>query len=178
MTPTGRLETMIARLEATHEAVRIVRPPLERFYDALNDEQKARFNALVPNVGEKARAQTQPVQAKQADARCGEAKPGLTNLPIERIEEVVRPTEAQRAALDRLGKATDKAVARLQDACPDVVPQTPVGRLDAMEQRLVAMIEAARLVQPALEKFYAALDSEQKARFNTLGRQQAGRTDG
>src|SRR5262245_62904477 len=32
--------------------------------------------------------------------------------------------------------ATEKAVAMLQGACPDVVPQTPVGRLEAMEKRV------------------------------------------
>jgi hypothetical protein len=31
-------------------------------------------------------------------------------------------------------------------------------------------MQAAKLVQPALDEFYAALGSEQKARFNTLGR--------
>ena len=31
------------------------------------------------------------------------------------------------------------------------------------------MIQSAKLVQPALEEFYASLSNEQKARFNTLG---------
>ncbi|WP_146006552.1 Spy/CpxP family protein refolding chaperone [Bradyrhizobium forestalis] len=31
-----------------------------------------------------------------------------------------------------------------------------------------AMLTAARLVEPALDEFYATLSSEQKARFNTL----------
>jgi hypothetical protein len=30
------------------------------------------------------------------------------------------------------------------------------------------MMQAAQLVQPALDEFYATLSSEQKARFNTL----------
>jgi hypothetical protein len=38
-----------------------------------------------------------------------------------------------------------------------------------MEKRLEAMMQAANLVQPALDEFYATLSSEQKARFNTLG---------
>ena len=68
----------------------------------------------------------------------------------------------------RLSDVTKKAVAGLQAVCPDDVPLTPVGRLDAMEKRLKAMIEAADWVQEALDKFYATLGSEQKARFNTL----------
>jgi hypothetical protein len=67
-----------------------------------------------------------------------------------------------------LSDATKKAVEGLQAACPDDIPLTPVGRLEAMERRLEAMLQAAKQVQPALDEFYATLSSEQKARFNTL----------
>ncbi len=168
MTPPGRLRAMTNRISATLEAVRIVRPALEKFYNSLSDEQQARFNALGPNIGE--RSQQQPQQ--DANARpdsCGEPKSSLTNLPIERIDAVIRPATSQKQALDRLSGATKKAVHVLQTACPDNVALTPVGRLEAMEKRLEAMLQAAKLVQPALDEFYATLSSEQKARFNTLG---------
>jgi hypothetical protein len=38
-----------------------------------------------------------------------------------------------------------------------------------MEQRLNAMPEAIKIVQPALESFYGSLSDERKARFNQLG---------
>jgi LTXXQ motif family protein len=41
-------------------------------------------------------------------------------------------------------------------------------RLQAMEKRLSAMLQAANQMQPALDDFYASLTTEQKARFNTL----------
>jgi hypothetical protein len=167
MTPPGRLRAMTNRVSATLEAVRIVRPALEQFYNSLNDEQKARFNALGPNVGERAQQPPQQEANAQAEA-CGDPKSSLTQLPIERIEAVVRPAGGQKEALDRLSDVTKKAVAGLQAACPDDVPLTPIGRLDAMEKRLKAMLEAADWVQEALDKFYATLSSEQKARFNTL----------
>ena len=168
LTPTGRLQAMIARLDATLQATRIVRPPLDRFYNSLSDEQKARFNAVGPNIGA-----DRPRTAQQSSDQkaCGEPKPGLANLPIERVEDLVRPTERQQPALDRLAEATNKAVAILQQACPDFVPQTPVGRLEVMEKRIDAMLQAAKTVQPALQDFYASLSNEQKARFNTLARQ-------
>ena len=56
----------------------------------------------------------------------------------------------------------------MQAACPDQVPVTPVGRLQAMEKRLSAMVQAANEMLPALDDFYASLTTEQKARFNTL----------
>jgi LTXXQ motif family protein len=164
MTPPGRLRAMTNRVSATLDAVRIVRPALEQFYNSLNDEQKARFNALGPNIGERSQQQEASAQSEG----CGDPKSSLTQLPIERIEAVVRPAGEQKEALDRLSDVTKKAVAGLQAACPDDVPLTPIGRLDAMEKRLKAMLEAADWVQDALDQFYATLSSEQKARFNTL----------
>jgi hypothetical protein len=168
MTPPGRLRAMTNRISATLEAVRIVRPALEKFYNALSDEQQAHFNALGPNIGERSQRQPQQEANAQSDT-CGEPKSSLTQLPIERIETVIRPAGTQKEELDRLREATEKAVQGLQAACPDNVPLTPVGRLEAMEKRLEAMMQAANLVQPALDAFYATLSSEQKARFNTLG---------
>jgi LTXXQ motif family protein len=168
MTPPGRLRAMTNRISATLQAVRIVRPALEKFYNSLSDEQQARFNALGPNIG--AHSQRQPQQEANAQSdTCGDPKSSLTQLPIERIETVIRPAGAQKEALDHLREATEKAVQGLQAACPDDAPLTPVGRLEAMEKRLEAMLQAAKLVQPALDEFYATLSSEQKARFNALG---------
>jgi hypothetical protein len=167
MTPPGRLQAMMNRISATLEAVRIVRPALENFYNSLTDEQKARFNALGPHVGEQAPREPQQEANAQAES-CGEPKSSLTQLPIERIEAVIKPDGRQKEALDRLGEATKQAVQQLQAACPDDVPLTPIGRLEAMEKRLEAMLQAAKVEQPALEAFYATLSSEQKARFNTL----------
>jgi hypothetical protein len=176
LTPPGRLRAMTNRISATLEAVRMVRPPLEAFYNALSDEQRARFNTLSPRLPatpedqpqQEAKAQeTKPQQETKAES-CGGSKSSLTGLPIERIDAVLHPTGAQKAGLDRLSAATRKAVQELQAACPDEVPVTPVGRLQAMEKRLSAMLQAANQMQPALGDFYASLTTEQKARFNTL----------
>ena len=86
---------------------------------------------------------------------------------------MVRPTEAQGAALDKLDAAIQKAVETLNDACPNAIPQTPVGRLDVMQKRVEAMINAANTVRPALEEFYASLSDEQKAKLNRLSRNTA-----
>src|SRR5262249_57489210 len=94
---------------------------------------------------------------------------GLTNWPIEQIARAVEPDDAQRAALDEFKDATVKALDVLKAACPSELPSTPVGRLAAMHQRLDAMLQAVRIVRPALESFYGLLNDEQKARFNSLG---------
>jgi hypothetical protein len=166
LTPPGRLRAMTARLEAVLQAVETVRPPLKRFYDSLSDEQKERFNELGPSK----LAESQEARAAQDTQTCKQPKPGLANLPIEQIEDAVKPTTTQEESLNRLQDATVKAVTILQDACPDQVPLTPPGRVEAREARLKAMIEAANAVRPALDDFYGSLTSEQKARFNRMGR--------
>jgi hypothetical protein len=155
------------RIIATLEAVRIVQPALEKFYNSLSDEQQARFNALGPNLGERSQQPPQQEANAQSDT-CGEPKSSLTQLPIDRIETVIGPAGTQKETLDRLREATEKAVQGLQAACPDNVPLTPVGRLDTMQKRLEAMMQATKLVQPTLDEFYTTLSSEQKARFNAL----------
>jgi hypothetical protein len=173
LTPPGRLRAMTARLDATLAAVRSVRPALVAFYDSLSDEQKERFN----EIGPKGQASAEARAALPSDGKaCGEAKPGLTNLPIEQIEASVKPTDAQEAALDRLEDATVQAVSILQAACPEDTPLTPPGRLQAMETRLQAMIDAANVVKPALDDFYGQLSNEQKARFNRIGKEVASRS--
>jgi hypothetical protein len=163
MTPPGRLLAMSNRIDATLDAVDTVRPALAKFYDSLADEQKAHFNSIGPSFGDRGRRARPEVAAT-----CGEPKPGLTNLPIERIAETVRPTDAQKAALDKLGEATQKAIETLQANCPEGIPLTPIGRLEVMEKRLTALSKAAHLVQPALDEFYASLSNEQKAQFNVM----------
>src|SRR5499433_832511 len=162
-TPTGRIDAMHQRLDAMLQAVRTVRPVIEKFYQSLNDEQKARFNALGPDNSDQQQAQRSLTQV------CGERASGIASLPLERIERAVQPDGAQRSALKELQDAASEAVNLLNSDCPTYRALTPVGRLQAMEQRLDAMLRAVQTVQPALEKFYGSLGDEQKERFNRLG---------
>jgi len=53
--------------------------------------------------------------------------------------------------------------------CSTEATLTPTARLASMAQRLDTMLQALDTVQPALTRFYASLNDEQKARFNILG---------
>ena len=59
-------------------------------------------------------------------------------------------------------------LAATRSNCPGGNAITPVLRIDAMEQRLDAMLHAIEVLQPALHEFYELLSSEQKVRFNLL----------
>jgi LTXXQ motif family protein len=162
-TPTGRIEAMRVRLSAMLEAVRIVRAPLAKFYGLLNDEQKARFNAL--SSGED---QNEPERRRNLSALCSERASGISSVPMRRLELAVRPDEVQRASLRALQDAIAQAGGLLKTGCPTYRPVTPVVRIDAMEQRLDTMLRAINIVQPALQKFYGSLTDEQKERLNRL----------
>jgi hypothetical protein len=163
LTPLGRLEAMTMRLEAARDAIKIMRPALAAFYQSLDNEQKAAFNEIGPDLAR------EPRTAQNA-ASCQGGKAGLAALPIERIEAIVQPVQTQQAALASLQDAIEKSVTRLSEACPLETPATPVARLDAMQRRIDAMLAAAQEIRPALEAFYASLDDEQKAKFNRLSR--------
>src|SRR5262249_19513074 len=112
-TPTGRIEAMHQRLAAMLQAVRIVRPAMEKLYQSLNDEQKARFSSLGPDEG-----QDQQQSRQELSQACGDRASGIASLPLDRIEHAVRPDEQQRGALQALQDATAQAVSQLQSDCP------------------------------------------------------------
>jgi hypothetical protein len=102
-------------------------------------------------------------------AACSQQAGSFVDLPVQRIEQVVQPTAQQQNAFDDLKKATQKASDQLQASCPTAVPKSPVARLDTVETRLSAMTGAIKSVRPDLQNFYASLNDEQKAKFNTVG---------
>ena len=167
-TPTGRLAAMRQRIEPMLQAVQIVRPALEKFYGSLSDEQKERFIALEAEGAPKAATNRQPDVAQA----CGGSAKQIASLPIGQIQQLLRPNDAQRAALDELNNASARAAAVLNENCAPDQSLTPPGRVAAMEARLTAMLKALDTVQPAIAKFYNSLTDEQKARFDRLGPRQ------
>ena len=153
LTPLGRLDAAEQRLDATIKAIQVVRSPLERFYQALSDEQRQRFNAT----------------NSSSEGSCSQGAGSFLDVPVQRIEQVVQPTAQQQSAFDDLKKVTQKVSDQLQSSCPTAVPKSPVARLDMIERRLTAMADAIKSVRPDLNNFYASLSDEQKARFNTMG---------
>jgi hypothetical protein len=163
-TPTGRIAAMRARIEAMLKAVTLVQPALDRFYNSLSDEQKARFNAAsTPTQARRAPRSPDLAQVCGADV----AAP----VPLDRIRRAVNPSQAQDDALAALDQATRRATDELKASCQPAANVTPPGRAAAMEQRLKAALQALDIVQPALERFYGLLSDEQKERFNRLPRQ-------
>jgi hypothetical protein len=101
-------------------------------------------------------------------AMCNPRAAGFAAWRIGAIEEIVRPTEAQRATLDALKQASATAADAMAAACPQDLPATSPARLAAMEKRLDAMLQAVKTVRPAFDAFYAGLSDEQKRRLDEV----------
>jgi hypothetical protein len=165
LTAPARLAAMQTRIEAMMGAVGTVRPPLQKFYDMLNDAQKARLNAL---------GQDQRKNARSADSsatqNCSAAQTAVTDWPAAEIDTKLHPTEAQRASLAALQDATTKAADMLRSSCQGVAEAiTPPARLDAVGKRLDTMLQAIKTVRTALDDLYGTLNDEQKAQFEAIG---------
>ena len=139
--------------------------PLEKFYDLLSDEQKARLTALA-NDQRQSKAEDKPAGSGQA---CGAAQPGVMEWPTAEIDRTVQPTETQRASLVALQDASAKAAGMLKASCPTDNPLTPPARLAAVGQRLDTILQAVKTVRSALDDFYGMLTDEQKAKFEAIG---------
>jgi ABC-type transporter MlaC component len=160
LTPLDRLDAVERRLDAMIQAVHMVRAPLERFYSTLSDAQRARLTAMAEQANGGFPA------ASGVAALCDTRAASFAQLPVDRIERTIQPTQQQEVAFEKLKAASASAAASLQASCPAKAPETPVERIDAVEMRLDAMVGAAKDVRPALGAFYATLSDEQKARFN------------
>ena len=110
------------------------------------------------------RAIDQPISRSYVASKLGKRQ--ACHRPIA---QVIKPTDKQRSALDALNAATTKAADFFKENCPTAEPLTPPTRVAAIEYRLKTMLEAIKIVEPALDNFYASLSDEQKARFNKIG---------
>jgi LTXXQ motif family protein len=174
LTAPARLATMQARIEAMIAAVGTVQPPLQKFYDLLNDEQKVRLNALGED---QRRAEVTKGKNGSLGENCGAAQTGVTGWPSAEIDAKVHPTDAQRASLAALQDATAKAADMLKASCQTSEAITPPARLEAVGKRLDVILQAIKNVRAALDDFYGKLSDEQKAQFEAIGPRRSALSD-
>jgi len=190
VTAPARLADMQERIEAMIAAVAEVQPPLQKFYDGLDDNQKAQLNAIgakqraavnsPPNgatsnpVDGDAQVSSAPQTGGSLAGPCGVAAAGINDWPTAAIDGKLHPTEAQHKSLIGLHDASEKAGDLLQASCRHADAITPPARLAAVGQRLGVMLQAVTSVHSALDDFYDRLSDEQKAQFEAIGPQ---RTD-
>jgi LTXXQ motif family protein len=105
---------------------------------------------------------------------CTPRSVGLYEWQVRWIERVIRPTEAQRAALNDLQSASSKAIATMATACKAEMPTTTKAGLEMMDNRLEVMSQAVKTLRPAFDAFYASLDRQQQQRLDVFGPRRRG----
>ena len=158
------------QIGAMIQAVLAVQPSLDKFYDLMDDEQEARLNASAEDRRKMSAANGATEAPAQGPVQgCGPAQSAALQWPADEIEAKLHPNDTQRAALKGLRDANARAVDILSAGCQPTDATTPPARLDAIDGRLEAMLQAVSLVSAALQEFYATLSDGQKAQFEAIG---------
>ena len=100
---------------------------------------------------------------------CAPLSVGLYEWRMQWVVRLIKPTDAQKTLLSDLSAASTKAKETITAACPKETVETTTVQLAVMERRVAGLLDALKIVRPAYDKFYASLDSQQKARLDALG---------
>jgi LTXXQ motif family protein len=157
----------IAQQPETQEAAPPSRPGGREGPPAWRREDRGRPWMRGPHMG------PGTMNPEAAGRMCEERIARMAQFRLHRIEQAVKPTDAQRAAFEEFKSASQKAGEIARGACATEMALTPTGRLEMAERRTEARLQAIRTLRPALDAFYASLSDEQKARFNALGAHRA-----
>ena len=170
LAPLDRLTASLEELWAVRDSGIYIRAPLKAFYDSLSDAQKAGFEWKQPqgNSAQNSKAADSGM-ARQYQA-CAAPSLESSELMLKEIEEKVRPSKQQAASMQALRKTSAEMAKLLTASCAQPIPADPVARLDSANNQLSSMSYAATSLEIALDGFYAQLDHDQKARFDSLGR--------
>ncbi|WP_145680396.1 Spy/CpxP family protein refolding chaperone [Bradyrhizobium sacchari] len=183
-TALERLGLMRERIAAMIKATDAIEAPLAKFAGLLNDDQKARLNALANDrraqlASRQPKDQSRDAQAAAAcrpdyDPRYDEkAQRQYEQLvqqqwPADDIAATLRLDDTGRARFEVLQDTTLRTMETLS-ACPAEAAATPLARLAAVKGRLATMLQAVTGVTDALDDFEADLSDEQKAGFEAIG---------
>ena len=194
-TAADRFALMQGRLDAMIGALDVIAPKLTKFYDVLDDGQKARLDALVKDQDKDRRETRKETRKQRRSASAAErSRKELQAAMCQPSREPQNDVEAQRQyeqlvkqqwpaddittalRLDDTGRATlqvlqDTAMRTMGDlgSCPPKDARTVPARLAAAKARLQAMRRAVTSVSDALDDFEHGLSDEQKAQFEAMG---------
>src|SRR5262245_36929242 len=107
------------------------------------EEPRARRNRSASSKVSDAAGATKLTDLPGALDACGN-RPAASSADqlIERIEQAIRPSDAQREILGELRAALVRAIERINSACPTSAPTTTAERLQAIHDRISAMHDA------------------------------------
>jgi hypothetical protein len=120
--------------------------------DAERDQERSRPIVFAASIDEMIRA-------------CAEQAAALRKLPPETIVQAVQLGDDQRAALEQVRASAGSAAETLDANCPKGIPAEPAAKLDTLDHALSLLADSLSGLRPAVFKFHALLDDEQKGRL-------------
>jgi hypothetical protein len=170
-----RLDQLGGALDAIAASLATLRPALATFYEALDDEQKARLVAIdfsrksLPKSdrgeGETANGRAPNGSDPAQDPVCNRWIAILRSWPVRQVESGISLSDEQRASLYDLTAAIYRAISGLVGACPAGDHFTALGRLDARQRQLQALRHGIDAIRPVLSKFEDSLSDSQRTRL-------------
>jgi hypothetical protein len=142
------LQRMEAGLWTMWDATLLMRPPLEKFYNALTPEQKAKLAGSAAASQTLARACTDP---HAADA------------PGDRLARAMGADSSQRPTLEALRDRSAELIKFLALSCPRGTEPTPMDRLEAAGDRMNALLYVVMSMSPTVNELRGARPGEAKA---------------
>ena len=100
---------------------------------------------------------------------CDPPSIGLNEWRTQWVEGVIKPSDHQRTLLNALMIASASAKEIIAAACPREKAPTSTAQLAMMEKRVLGLLNALKILRPAYENFYAALDGRQRSAVEALG---------
>jgi hypothetical protein len=140
-------ERMVAGLWTMWDATLLMRPPLQKFYDSLTPEQKARL------AGSDA--------ASQALARVC-ADPHAAEGAGDRLARALGADPSQRLTLETLRGRSAELIKFLALSCPRETEPTPMDRLAAAGDRMNALLYVVMSMSPSVSELQGARQQDTK----------------
>ncbi len=94
---------------------------------------------------------------------------GLNEWRVGFIEQLLKPSDAQKELLKRLLTASSEAKNAIESACSKESIATGPAHLTAMERRVTGLLNALRAIREPYDAFYQSLDDHQKRLLDALG---------
>jgi hypothetical protein len=160
-TVPDRLRAMQDRLWTARVALTNLRGPLQKFYDSLTLEQKARLDVqpFEREGGTPAGSWTRMCQAQTQQS---------PQWPTSQIARAVRVNNAQRPAFGALSETSSQMSLAMAGSCPEKMPATVVERLDAALNWLDAVLFAVTNIAVPVDDFYRTLSDAQKKSLDAI----------
>jgi hypothetical protein len=181
--PPSRLDAVDRGMDAVQAALNRLQPQLQRFYDSLTEEQRARLVVKYNPSGDKAASagsttaqRSRPTDS--ADVRrtslpvtlrsCEQLEAELRAWPVAKIEQILALAPRQRSGFYDFAAALQHAGDMLEDSCPHESALTLIGRIEEMRAKLDVVRQLTAIIRPALGRLYQVLDDNQRSRFIAL----------